>query len=159
MENVQSKRKYNFDHDGAATKGKYYCSVIYMYSLYKILITTLHYVAIRLDEKDKALLQKVLSYSQSIYDETLAAREAADESKKAALEAKEAALRTESAINEYFKEQSMQEKDSEDSEKLFSKSNKKKAFWYTVNISHLLIYIKFYFGFIILICFIFIGLI
>ena len=36
----------------------------------------------------------------------------------------------------------MQEKDSEDSEKLFSKSNKKKAFWYTVNISHLLIYIK-----------------
>jgi len=159
MENVQLKQKYNFDHDGAATKDKYYCSVIYMYFLYEILKTTLHYVAIRLDEKDKALLQKVLSYSQSIYDETLAAREVTDESKKDALEAKEAALRAESAIKEYFKEQSMQEKDSEDSEKLFSKSNKKKAFWYTVNISHLLIYIKFYFGFIILICFIFIGLI
>ena len=46
----------------------------------------------------------------SIYDKTLAAREAADKLKKAALEAKEAALCMESAINEYLKEQSMQEK-------------------------------------------------
>ena len=69
-------------------------------------------------------------------------REVADELKKAALEAKEAALHMESAINEYLKEQSIQEKGSEDSEKLVSKSNKKKVFWYTVNISHLLIYIK-----------------
>jgi len=30
MENVQSKRKYNFDHGVAATKGKYYCNVIYI---------------------------------------------------------------------------------------------------------------------------------
>ena len=30
MENVQSKRKYNFDHDIVATKGKYYCNVIYI---------------------------------------------------------------------------------------------------------------------------------
>lgn len=74
-------------------------------------------------------------YSQTTYDEALAAREAANESKKAALEAKEAALRTESAIIEYLREQSLHEKGSEDSEKLVSKSNKKKkAFWYTVNI-------------------------
>ena len=99
-----------------------------MYSLYNILIITWHYVVIWLDEKNKALLQKVISYSQSTYNEAFAAREAADELKKAAFEAKEAVLRTESAIIEYLKEQSLQEKGSEDSEKLVSKSNKKNEF-------------------------------
>lgn len=75
-------------------------------------------------------------YSQSAYDEALEAKEAAIESKKAALEAKEAALRTESAITEYFKEQALQEKESEDSVNFTPKKNKKKnkVFWYTVNI-------------------------
>jgi hypothetical protein len=74
-------------------------------------------------------------YSQSAYEEAIEAKEAAIESKKTALEAKEAVLHTESVIIEYLKEQALQEKGSEDSDKFTSKFNKKKMmFWYTVNI-------------------------
>ena len=53
---------------------------------------------IRLGEKDLNLLMKALKYSQKAY--------------VASLEAKEAAIRTETALNEYIRDRSSQDEDS-----------------------------------------------
>ncbi|CAG8633836.1 9140_t:CDS:2 [Funneliformis caledonium] len=72
---------------------------------------------IRLDEKDLNLLMKALKYSQKTY--------------VASLKVKEAAIRTETALNEYIRDRSSQD---EDSNKITEsgKTSQKKTFWYSI---------------------------
>ena len=90
--------------------------------LYWLLINFIVYITVpRLNDKNVETLNKALYYSKKAYEEALAA--------------KKLSVRTETAINDFIKEQSsLRDNGAENSNGGSKGYNSKKKFWYTVSI-------------------------